>query len=137
MKFSEEASERLGDRQIVYRKKVSPVRLQELMGGVDVNLAPLRINRFTNCKSELKFFEAGAVETTTIASPSYAFKEAISDNENGVLAKKDEWFRKIKYLYENPKENLKLAKAAKKTAMKEYYGRKMKEKIEQAFERLT
>ncbi len=137
MNFSEEAIKLINEGKIIFRKKVSPVQLQGLMGEVEVNLAPLVVNRFTNCKSELKFFEAGVVETTTIASPSYTFKKAISDGRDGMIAKKKEWFDKLKYLYENPKENKKMAKQAKSAAMKNYYGEKVKQKVENAFRELA
>lgn len=110
------------------------LKLMELTAGVDVNLAPLVVNDFTNCKSELKFFEAAAVETTTIASPTYAFKKAISDGKNGILAKPDEWYEKLKYLYNNPKERAKMAVAAKKYALENYYGKKFLKKVEEAYE---
>ena len=34
-------------------------------------------NKFTNCKSELKFFEAAIAETVTVASPTFNYKNAI------------------------------------------------------------
>ncbi len=109
-------------------------KLIELESKVDVNIAPLQINDFTNCKSELKFFEAAAVETTTIASPSYTFKSAISDGENGFLANSDEWYGKLEYLYNNPKENQKIAKSARKYALENYYGERLLRTIEEAYE---
>ncbi len=112
---------------------VDYLRLQGLMSKVDVNIAPLVINDFTNCKSELKFFEAAAVETTTIASPTYAFKRAISDGENGFLAQSGEWYDKLEYLYEDPKENRKVAVAAKKYALKHYYGEEFLREVEAAY----
>ena len=109
-------------------------KLQRLMAEVDVNIAPLVFNDFTNCKSELKFFEAAAVETTTIASPSYTFSRAIKDGQNGFLAQPGEWFDKLEYLYTHPEENKKIAKAAKKYALEHYYGAEFLKEIEKAYE---
>ena len=67
------------------------VTLQGLVGSVDLNLVPLQYNAFTNCKSELKYFEAAIVGTQTIASPTYAYARAISDGENGYLAQAHQW----------------------------------------------
>ena len=108
---------------------VDYLRLQGLIAKVDVNIAPLILNDFTNCKSELKFFEAAVVETTTIASPNYSFKKAISDGENDFLAKPGEWFDKLEYLYNHPEENRRIALAAKKYTLKHYYGKEFLEDL--------
>lgn len=113
---------------------VNYLKLQELMGEVDVNIAPLVINDFTNCKSELKFFEAAVVEATTIASPNYSFKKAIKNGENGFLAKPGEWYDKLEYLYNHPEENRKIALAAKKYALKHYYGEEFLKEVEAAYD---
>lgn len=113
---------------------VDYLRLQGLISKVDVNIAPLVINDFTNCKSELKFFEAAAVETTTIASPTYAFKKAISDGENGFLAQPGEWYEKLEYLHEYPEKNMKIAKKAREYALKHYYGKEFLKEVEAAYD---
>jgi len=71
------------------------INLQRLIGEVEVNLVPLQNNIFTNCKSELKFFEAGVVGTITVASPVYTYAKAIRDGQNGFLAQDHEWLEKI------------------------------------------
>jgi hypothetical protein len=67
------------------------LNLQRLVGEVEVNIAPLQDNVFTNCKSELKFFEAAAVGTLTAATPTFTFAQAIRDGENGFLAPAPRW----------------------------------------------
>ena len=113
---------------------VDYLSLQDLISKVDVNIAPLIVNDFTNCKSELKFFEAGIVETTTVASPAYSFRNAISDGENGLLAEPNEWFDKLEYLYQNPKKNRKIALRAKKDSMMHYYGKEFLKEVEEAYD---
>lgn len=108
-------------------------KLQELVANVNVNIAPLVVNDFTNSKSELKFFEAAIVETTTIASPAYAFKEAITDGKNGLLANSNEWYDKLEYLYKNPSENQKIAKKAREYVLKHYYGEEFLKEVEAAY----
>jgi glycosyltransferase involved in cell wall biosynthesis len=71
------------------------INLQRLIGEVEINLVPLQENIFTNCKSELKYFEAGVVGTLTIASPIYSYSRAIRCGENGFIAKSYEWYEKI------------------------------------------
>ena len=47
--------------------------LQRSIAEVEVNIAPLQHHVFTACKSELKYFEAAAVGTWTVASATPAF----------------------------------------------------------------
>jgi glycosyltransferase involved in cell wall biosynthesis len=67
------------------------VALQRAIAEVEINIAPLQDNVFTNCKSELKFFEAAVVGTWTIATPTYTFERAIDDPRMGRLARAHEW----------------------------------------------
>ncbi len=67
------------------------VNLQRLLGTVEFNLMPLQSNAFTDCKSELKYFEAASVGTLSIASPSFTYRRAIQHGVNGYLAKAHEW----------------------------------------------
>lgn len=67
------------------------VNLQQLVGSVEFNLMPLQYNVFTNCKSELKYTEAAIVGTLSIASPSYTYARAISEEETGYLAQSCSW----------------------------------------------
>jgi len=67
------------------------IALQRVIAEVEVNLAPLTHGMFNECKSELKFFEAAAVGTWTIASPIPAFASAIDDGKTGRLARAHEW----------------------------------------------
>ncbi|MET3179675.1 UNVERIFIED_ORG: glycosyltransferase involved in cell wall biosynthesis [Variovorax guangxiensis] len=71
------------------------VNLQRLLGTVEFNLMPLQSNAFTDCKSELKYFEAASVGTLSIASPSFTYGRAIRDGENGFLSKAHEWTESI------------------------------------------
>jgi glycosyltransferase involved in cell wall biosynthesis len=67
------------------------LNLQREIGQVEVNLVPLQDNAFTNCKSELKWFEAAAVGAVTIAAPTYAFRHTIEHGKNGWLAPAYAW----------------------------------------------
>jgi glycosyltransferase involved in cell wall biosynthesis len=72
------------------------VNLQRLIGSVEFNLMPLQTNSFTDCKSELKYFEAAAVGTQSIASPTYTYRRAIRHADNGYLAQAHQWFEVIR-----------------------------------------
>ncbi|HEY5331639.1 MAG TPA: glycosyltransferase [Acidobacteriaceae bacterium] len=71
------------------------MNLQRLISQVEINVAPLQDNSFTNCKSELKYFEAAICGTITVATPTFAFANAIADGCNGFLANAHEWDEKL------------------------------------------
>jgi glycosyltransferase involved in cell wall biosynthesis len=77
------------------------VNLQRLVGSVEFNLMPLQSNDFTNCKSELKYFEAAIVGTLSIASPSHTYAAAIQDGKNGYIAQAHQWTSVIQRAIEN------------------------------------
>lgn len=133
MEPSFEMKKRIEVGQVEILELMEYLEQLKTMSKVDVNIAPLVVNEFTNCKSELKFFEAAAVETTTIASPIYAFKKAISDGKTGFLVEPGKWYDKLEYLYNNPQENQKIAKAARKYALENYYGKKFVKEVEEAY----
>jgi O-antigen biosynthesis protein len=80
----------LADRVTVH-PFVDFLTLQELIADADFNLVPLQVNEFTHCKSELKFVDAAIVGTLTIASPVFAYAEAIRHGDNGYLAEDGQW----------------------------------------------
>lgn len=137
MRFSKEARQFVLDERIKFLPMVDFRKLQRLMSEVDVNIAPLVDNDFTNCKSELKFFEAAVVETTTIASPTFAFKHAIQEGKTGFLAQPGEWYDKLEYLYTHPKENRQIALAAKKYCLENYHGKKFLKEAEAAYDAIS
>jgi glycosyltransferase involved in cell wall biosynthesis len=71
------------------------LNLQRLQAEVEVNIVPLQDNVFTNCKSELKYFEAAICGTLTVASPTFVFRRAITNGETGFLAYAHEWEAKL------------------------------------------
>lgn len=77
------------------------LNLQQIIASTEINLVPLQDNIFTNCKSELKFFEAGVVGTVTIASPTFTYSKAVVDGVNGYLSCAYEWVDEISYVIDN------------------------------------
>lgn len=137
MEFSEKMNKMIKNGRVKVKKPVSYIELLREEAEVSVNLAPLLINDFTDCKSELKYFEAAVVGTTTIASPSFAFKNAIENGKNGFLCEPGEWYEKIKYLYEHPEENKKIADVARKDVLEKYYGAKLAKQIEGVYDKFV
>lgn len=70
---------------------------------LDVVLVPLVANKFNSLKSELKLVEAGTFKKAVIVSDAMPYKPFLKDKVNCLVAKsKADWFRKIKYLVNNP-----------------------------------
>jgi len=81
---------RFGERVEVFPLQ-NILNLQRSIAEVEINVVPLQDNVFTNCKSELKVFEASAVGTISIASPTFTLRRAIRDGETGFLAPAHGW----------------------------------------------
>lgn len=98
--------------RIKMTKLVDFVNLQRYIGDVDINIIPLQDNLFTNCKSELKYFEAGIVETLSLASPTWVYTESIADRENGFLVYAHEWEAALREVIESSDKRKQVALAA-------------------------
>ena len=98
------------------------VNLQRIIAYSEINIVPLQNNMFTNCKSELKFFEASAVGTLTIASPTYTYSDCIQHGENGFLARDYEWYKQLDSCIQTigTDDYVRLAENAKKVAECKY-----------------
>jgi glycosyltransferase involved in cell wall biosynthesis len=96
------------------------IELQKLIASCDINIAPLQSNLFTECKSELKFFEAAAVETVTVASRTGSLAAAIADGVDGELASDHEWRSKLRGLIDNPGRLAMMASKARETALQKF-----------------
>lgn len=94
--------------------------LQNLMATCELCIAPLVYGTFTNCKSELKFFESAAVGTICVATPSFNFKKAIHHGRTGYLCRSHEWTNTLLQITENSNHIPDIAKNAQKFATRRY-----------------
>ena len=70
---------------------------------IDTVLVPLVSGKFNSLRSELKLVEAGTFGKAVIVSDVMPYKPFLKDKINCLIAKrKTDWFRKIKYLVNNP-----------------------------------
>ncbi|MBQ8984547.1 glycosyltransferase [Candidatus Saccharibacteria bacterium] len=120
--------------QIICRPMVDFLTLEKLQSEVDVNIAPLAENIFANCKSELKFFEAGLVKTPTVASPSYSFSRAIVNNKTGFLCKPGQWYDTITNLYNDTELKDRIASSAFQSSIENYSPENNLKQIEKVYD---
>jgi glycosyltransferase involved in cell wall biosynthesis len=93
------------------------VNLQRVIGDVDLNLMPLQVNAFTDCKSELKFFDAAAVGTISVASPTHTYSSAIVHGSTGYLAQSHAWTSVIRCAISANERRKSIAEAARKVVL--------------------
>ncbi len=99
------------------------INLQRLVAEVEINIVPLQENDFTNCKSELKFFEAACVGTWTVATPTSTYAAAISHGETGHLARAHEWDERLQEavaLAARPEDYVAAVERAARVALSRY-----------------
>jgi glycosyltransferase involved in cell wall biosynthesis len=108
------------------------VNLQRLVGTVEFSLAPLQRNAFTDGKSPLKVFEASAVGTLSIASPSWNYADVVQDGENGYLARAHEWERRLRHAIGNLPRYAAMAERAHDEALRRFSWQHQRAAIERA-----
>jgi hypothetical protein len=99
MDFPDSLNHLIKSGRIMYRPPVDFLKLQEKIAHTDVQIVPLVDNEFTNCKSELKFFEAAIVGTITCATPTYSYRNSIRHEQTGFLCKEGEWYSTLEGVY--------------------------------------
>jgi len=105
------------------------LNLQILIGGTEFNLIPLQDNPFTNCKSELKYFEAAITGTISLASPTYVYRAAIQDGENGYLVNNTDWEQCIAEAVESRDRYYEMAEASVRHVSARYTGKILRDTI--------
>lgn len=93
------------------------INLQRLIARSEVNLMPLLPSVFTDGKSPLKYFEAAAVGTVSVASPAATYADCIEDGRNGFLARGHEWQRQLERLLDAMDQYPTLATQARHDAL--------------------
>lgn len=135
MEFPSEMQPLIKQGRVKFTPLVNFIELQRLIAQVDINIVPLLNNIFTNCKSELKFFEAAIVDTITVATPTFAYKNCIQDGVNGFLCQQGQWYERIKDIYLEKVECDALIRNAHTYAMGNYCGERFIKMIEDCYDR--
>lgn len=106
------------------------LNLQKKIADCDVNLVPLAINEFTNCKSEIKYFEAAIVGVPTVAASTFIYRQIIKNGFNGYIAQKGEWKKQIERALSDRGN---VVATARKYAKNNYYGINISKKLQAIF----
>lgn len=133
MDFPKEMQELIQKKRVHFSPLVDFMELQRLIAQVDVNIVPLVQNIFTNCKSELKFFEAAAVDTVTVATPTYTYANSIQHREMGFLCTQGEWYDTIAELYNDAEQRNHIAKQAESYCLAKYAGEAFRKQVCEAY----
>ena len=97
-----------------------------LLAHADINLAPLAAGFFADCKSEIKWIEAGAFSIPTITSATQVYQSVINHGENGMIAKTaDDWQQAIETLVGDESYRKDLGSNALKSVRNNYSTRKL------------
>lgn len=136
MEFSTGMQELIRKKRVIFSPFVSFIELQRLIAEVNVNLVPLVQNTFTNCKSELKYFEASVVKTITVATPTYTYQHAIRDGETGFLANPGQWYEIISDIYNKKIDAEVIVDRACEECMNTYFGKSFLEEIEGVYNKM-
>lgn len=133
MEFPESMTKLLKQNRVSFTPLVNFLELQRLIAEVDINIVPLVNNAFSNCKSELKYFEASIVETITLATPTYTYNNCINDGINGFLCKPGKWYERIKQIYSGKIDTVDIAQNAHMDAINNYSGSKIVQMIDESY----
>ena len=99
--------------RIISEPFVSWKKLPEIIASIDINLAPLEDSIFNKAKSENKWIEAALCKVPTVASNIGAFKEMITDKEDGFLCNTEEdWYDVLEELVSNSELRNKVGESA-------------------------
>jgi len=95
------------------------IYIQEL-SEVDLNIIPLCIDPFNDCKSAIRYLEASLVGKPTIVAKTGDFMNIIEHGKTGYLINEDEWHSAIENVITNPEHATKIGRAALSSVTKQF-----------------
>ncbi|BAZ07217.1 glycosyltransferase [Calothrix sp. NIES-3974] len=93
----------------------------EFLSQADINIAPLKMSLFNDCKSEIKWLEAAIFGVPSIVSPTQMYLETLENGVDVMMAQTaEEWLEKLDKLVGDREIRAKIAHSAKQKAMSDY-----------------
>ena len=132
----DEFKEFVKTNQIITRPRVNMYKLLEENESVSISVIPLMNSRFTNCKSELKFFESALVGVPSICSDTYVYKRCVQNGINSYLVSDGNWLDALEKAYEN-RNNQELIDRCYNSAIDNFYVHALKDHLEMIFDLVT
>lgn len=88
----------------------------------DIAIAPLTVDKFTECKSDIKWQESAMMKAAVVATDVRPYRETIRNNVDGLLVKNTEkdWYNALRKLVVNQKLREGLAQNAYDRVNKEF-----------------
>ncbi|MDD9720306.1 hypothetical protein PVW51_06355 [Sulfitobacter sp. PR48] len=83
----------------------------------DINVVPLEKSTFTDCKSEIKWLEAGLLGIPSVLSATDAYTRCIEGGETGLLVRGDDYVTPISHLCGAPAERAQIGDAARRAVL--------------------
>jgi len=93
------------------------------LNSIDLNIVPLVINEFNECKSAIRYLEASILKVPTIMTKVGDFKNIVTHKETGLLIndnKKAEWLGNIEWCINNKSKANKIAENAQHFVLNNY-----------------
>ncbi len=92
-----------------------------ILSTMDVSLAVLKDGALSDCKSEIKWLEAGMLGIASVVSPTATYRAAIEDGVTGLLAGTEAaWFDALDRLVRDPALRIAIGQAARERALAQY-----------------
>lgn len=93
----------------------------EFLCQADINIAMLLPTAVNNCKSELKWFEAGCLGVPSVVSNTATYLEVLNDGVDALIASTpQDWYVHLKTLVDRPELRQKIGQAARERVWQEY-----------------
>lgn len=107
--------------RISVRSVVPHSQLPFELNSFDINIIPLHRNRFTDAKSELKYFESALLKVPSVATANPVYSAVIQHADNGYLAKNQvDWLDSLSLLIENKQKRIDIGLNAYRTVKSRY-----------------
>lgn len=91
------------------------------LAGSDINLAVLKRDDMTDCKSELKWFEAACFGIPSVVSETENYLDVIREGIDGCIARgPDGWYAELRRLLDSEADRHAIGKAARERVLEEY-----------------
>ena len=111
---------------------------QQLLSSADINVAVLLSDTITDCKSELKWFEAAAVGIPSVVSDTKNYIDVINHGVDGYIAKDShEYYKYLNLLVKDKALRLKIAQSAQKRVLESYSVSSFSDNIRNIIEHAT